>query len=48
MVEVKKEDVDEKPKKVKKEEEIKKEEGVENENEKMASGEDEVELFYLP
>jgi hypothetical protein len=46
VVEVKKEDVDEKPKKVKKEEEIK-EEGVEDEDEEMASGEDEAE-FFLP
>ena len=48
MVEVKKEDVDEKPKKVKKEEEVKKKEGVEDKDEEMASSEDEVEFFYLP
>ena len=48
MVKVKKKDVDEKPKKVKKKEEVKKEEGVEDENEKMASNENEVEFFYLP
>ena len=40
MVEVKKEDIDKKPKKVKKEEEVKKEEGVEDEDEEMTSGED--------
>ncbi len=49
VVEVKEEGVDEKPKKVKKEdkvkkEEVKKEEGVEDEDEEMASGEDETEF----
>jgi len=44
VVEVKEEDVDEKPKKVKKERNVKKEEGVEDEDEEMASGEDEAEF----
>jgi proliferating cell nuclear antigen len=44
VVEVKEEDVDEKPKKVKKEKNVKKEEGVEDEDEEMASGEDEAEF----
>jgi len=43
VVEVKEEDVDEKPKKVKKEK-VKKEEGAEDEDEEMASGEDEAEF----
>jgi proliferating cell nuclear antigen len=44
VVEVKEEDVDEKPKKVKKEKQVKKEDGVEDEDEEMASGEDEAEF----
>ena len=44
VAEVKEEDVDEKPKKVKKEEKVKKEDGVEDEDEEMASGEDEAEF----
>lgn len=44
VVEIKEEDVDEKPKKAKKEEKVKKERDVEDEDEEMASGEDEAEF----